>query len=156
MARILGVDHICFVVKDLERTISFVEKVLGGKHLSSQSRGEEASSALYDIGGIVFNFVTAPMDGKGFFAEFLRNKGEGLHHIGLSVDDLDSFKEVMSANGIKIPQWELEGNQAIRDEVLIGTKHAPTVLQILCWAGGPPASTKEWINLEKKYMAKSD
>ena len=154
MAKILGVDHICFAVKDLDRTVPLIKNVLGGKHLATQSRGEESSQVLFDIGGIIFNFVTAPMDGKGFFAEFLRSKGEGLHHIGLTVDDLDDFKQVMAANGIKIPPWELEGDQAVRDEVLIGTKHAPTVLQIIAWAGGPPASIEEWMELEDKYVAK--
>ena len=106
-----------------------------------------------DIGGYIFNFVSAPLDGESFFADFLRKKGEDLHHMGFSVDNLDAFKAGMAANGIKIPQWELEGDPTIRDEVLIGTKHAPTVFQIIQWANKPPSSVDEWMALEEKYTA---
>jgi len=94
MAKILRVDHICFAVKDLERTVSFIKKVLGGKHLPIQQSEGETTNAVFDIGGLIFNFVSAPTDGESFFADFLRKNGEGLHHIGLAVDDLDDFNRL--------------------------------------------------------------
>ncbi|MBA7709050.1 hypothetical protein ES703_117957 [subsurface metagenome] len=152
MARILGVDHITFAVRDLERTLSFVEKVLGGKYLFEIRREEGRILAIYQIGDKIIAFATEPIEGKGFMAQFLRQRGEGLHHIALSVDDLDDFKQVMLANGIKIPHWELEGHQGILDEVLIGTRHAPTVLEIIGWKGSPPASTEEWVARYREYV----
>ena len=150
-AKIFGLDHVCFGVKDRDQIIRFVEDVLGGRLLASHSRGGEAVSNFMDIAGDIHNFVTAPENGTSFFADFLRKKGADLHHIGVSVDNLDAFKEGMAANGINIPQWELEGDPSIRDEVLIGTRHAPTVFQVINWATAPPASTDEWMALEEKY-----
>jgi len=150
-AKILNLDHLCFAIKDRDQTVLFIENVLGGRFLASHTRGGETCSTFMNIGGYVHNFVTAPEDGNSFFADFLRKNGEDLHHIGVSVDNLDAFKEGMAKNGIKIPKWELEGDQAIRDEVLIGTRHAPTVFQIIKWANTPPSSAEEWMELEKKY-----
>jgi hypothetical protein len=106
-----------------------------------------------DVGGSIFNFVTAPIDGTGFFSDFLKKRGEALHHLGFSVDSLDLFKQGMAANGITIPKWELEGDPMIRDEVLIGTKHIPTVFQIIHWTNGPPPSVDEWMAREEQYTA---
>ncbi len=152
-AKLLDLDHVCFAVKNRERTVSWIENALGGKTLASSSRGKETSQTFMDIGGYIFNFVSAPKDGNSFFADFLRKKGEDLHHMGFSVDDLNAFKAGMAANGIQIPKWELEGNPEIRDEVLIGTKHAPTVFQIIQWAKTPPSSVEAWMALEEKYTA---
>lgn len=150
-AKIIGLDHLCYGVKDRDHVIAFVENVLDGRLLASLSRGEEAVSNFMDIAGQIHNFVTAPEDGTSFFADFLRKKGADLHHVGVSVDNLDAFKQGMAANGIAIPRWELEGDPAIRDEVLIGARHAPTVFQVIHWATAPPASTREWMALEEKY-----
>ena len=152
-AKIINLDHVCFAVKDRAKTVEFAENILGCKALASGSRGGETYQTFMDIGGHIFNFVTAPMEGNSFFADFLRKKGEALHHIGFSVDSLDAFKEGMAANGIQIPKWELEGDPEIRDEVLIGTKHIPTVFQIIQWTNTPPSSVEEWMALEEQYTA---
>lgn len=152
-AKILDLDHVCFAVKDRAKTVEFVENILGCRVLASGSRGGETSQTFMDIGGHIFNFVTAPIGGTSFFADFLRKRGEALHHIGFSVDSLGTFKEGMAANGIQIPKWELEGDPEIRDEVLIGTKHIPTVLQIIQWMNAPPSSVEEWMALEEQYTA---
>lgn len=150
-AKILDLDHVCFAVKDRDQIVSFVENVLGGRFLATHTRGGETASTFMEIGGYVHNFVTAPENGTSFFADFLRKKGAALHHIGVSVDKLDAFKYGMAANEIKIPKWELEGSQEIRDEVLIGTRQSPTVIQVIEWADAPPTSADEWMALEEKY-----
>jgi catechol 2,3-dioxygenase-like lactoylglutathione lyase family enzyme len=152
-AKIIDLDHVCFAVKDLAKTVEFIENILGCRVLASGSRGGETSQTFMDVGGYIFNFVTAPMGGTSFFADFLKKKGEALHHIGFSVDNLDAFKEGMAAHGIQIPKWELEGDPEIRDEVLIGTKHIPTVFQIIQWTNAPPSSVEEWMALEEQYTA---
>ena len=152
-AKIINLDHVCFAVADREKTVAFIENILGCRALSSGSRGGETSQTFMDMGEYIFNFVSAPLDGTSFFADFLRKKGEALHHMGFSVDNLDAFKEGMAAQDIKIPKWEIEGDPAIRDEVLIGTRHLPTVLQIIQWAKAPPSSVEEWMALEEQYTA---
>ena len=68
MAKILGVDHLTFVVRDLESTLSFVEKVLGGKYLF-ELRRENSVTALCEIGDKLFGFAS-PIGDEGFFAQF--------------------------------------------------------------------------------------
>jgi methylmalonyl-CoA epimerase len=149
---ILRVDHIAFAVKDLKRTIRFVEDVLGGRYLFEFSLSKTISVAFVQIGETIVSLECEPMDGDGFVAKFLQKKGEGLHHIGLQVDDIDSFKEIMTANGIPVPPWDLEGDETQREEVLIGTKYFSTVLQIVDWKGNPPTTPQEWVDREKEFL----
>jgi catechol 2,3-dioxygenase-like lactoylglutathione lyase family enzyme len=145
------VDHLTFAVRDGEKTWSFVENVLGGRRLFILDMGG-GTAVVFNIGDKlpVLVFFWAPTEGEGMFPDFLRNKGEGLHHMGFQVDNLNNFKQTMVAYGIKIPQWELEGNQTIRDEVLIGTRHAPAVLQMLKFKRNP-TNVQEWDAIEREY-----
>ena len=149
---ILRVDHIAFAVKDLKRTIRFVEDVLGGRYLFEFSLSKTITVAFVQLGETIVSLECESMDGDGFVAKFLQKKGEGLHHIGLQVDDIDSFKEIMTANGIPVPPWDLEGDKAQREEVLIGTKYFSTVLQIVGWKGNPPTTPQEWVDREKEFL----
>jgi catechol 2,3-dioxygenase-like lactoylglutathione lyase family enzyme len=145
-------DHLTFVVKDKEKTISFFENVLGFKPLLSFEIGGGMACA-FNIGDTLPVLLVgwAPADGKGMFPDFLNKQGSGLHHIGFQVDSLDNFKKVMEDHGIKIPKWEAEGDKAVRDEVLIGTRYAPTVLQMM-QLKRPPTNPDEWNAIEREYM----
>ena len=149
---ILRVDHIAFAVKDLKRTIRFVEDVLGGRYLFEFDLSKTITVAFVQLGETIVSLEYEPMDGDGFVAKFLEKKGGGLHHIGLQVDDIHSFKEIMTANGIPVPPWDLEGDETQREEVLIGAKYFSTVLQIVDWKGNPPTTPQEWIDREKEFL----
>ena len=149
---ILRIDHIAFAVKDLRRTIRFVEDVLGGRYLFEFNLSKTIIVAFVQLGETIVSLEYEPMDGDGFVAKFLRKKGGGLHHIGLQVDDIDRFKEIMTANGIPVPPWDLEGDKTQREEVLIGTKYFSTVLQIVDWKGNPPTTPQEWVDREKEFL----
>ena len=149
---ILRVDHIAFAVKDLKRTIRFVEDVLGGKYLFEFGLSKTITVAFVQLGETIVSLECESMDGDGFVARFLQKKGEGLQHIGLQVDDIDSFKEIMTANGISVPPWDLEGDKTKREEVLIGTKYFSTILQIVDWKGNPPRTPQEWVDREKEFL----
>ena len=45
----------------------------------------------------------------GFLSKFIEKRGEGLHHIGLVVDDLDEFVHDLESKGIRIPHRESFG-----------------------------------------------
>ena len=85
-------------------------------------------------------------------AEFLRKRGDGFHHLALEVDDLEGIIKSMADNGINVPQWEINGDKAVRSEVLIGTRYAPTVLQLIKWEGEPAQTVEEWVLREKRFM----
>ena len=145
--KVLRVDHIAFALKEenLERVISLCEKVLGGKYHFTIDVGQGITTAVVQVGDIYFSLETEPADGTGFVAEFLRKRGEGLHHIGLQIDNTDSLKETMIANEIKIPEFSYNGDPEVREDVLIGAKYAPTVLQMMDYKGNPSTTIEEII-----------
>ena len=151
--KILRIDHISFAVRDLRRTIKFLEDVLGGKYLFEFGLTKTITVAFAQLGESILSLECEDMDGEGFVAKFLRKKGEGLHHIGLQVDDIDAFKKTMADNGIPVPPWNLEGDKSKREEVLIGTRFFSTVLQIVDWKGNPPTTPQEWVDREKEFLA---
>ena len=64
--------------------------------------------ALCDIGGVQWEIIE-PKDSKSIYAEFLKEHGEGLHHVAFGVDDYDQTMEFYRDRGHKILQggtWE--------------------------------------------------
>ena len=68
---------------------------------------------------------------------------QGLHHLGLQVDDLEGFVAPTEARGYKIPLRDAFSN---RDEVVLRSRQANgVVLQILQWKGGSDVSVQDRI-----------
>ncbi|RKX44135.1 MAG: glyoxalase, partial [Thermotogae bacterium] len=59
--------------------------------------------ALCDIGKVQWELIE-PKDDKSIYAEFLREHGEGLHHVALAVEDYDKAMEFFRSKGHKILQ----------------------------------------------------
>ena len=153
MERAVKVDHIAFAVKDPERTISFMENVLGARKVDDYTH-EYMRTVIMQIGDSLpmISLLWEPPDCGGFIASFLNKRGEGVHHIGLQIEDRDRFVEQMKANGMDVPPWKQEGNPELRREVLIGTKHFPTVLQLMDRIGADASTPEEWLAEQKSYM----
>lgn len=153
MERAIRVDHIAFAVKDPDRIISFMEKVLGAKKVDDYNH-EHMRTVVMQIGESLpmINVLWEPPDCGGFVADFLNKRGDGLHHIGIQIEDRDRFVEQMRANGLEAPPWKQEGNPELRPEVLIGTRYFPTVLQFMDHRGTEVSTPEQWVAEQKKYM----
>lgn len=135
------VDHIAFAVKDLKKTITHAEK-LGGKHLFTvqiEKRGYEV--AAMQFGEAVLTFLR-PIREDSAVQDYLNERGEGLHHIGLEVENLDEYINKLESEGINIPVKRLGGSD--RREILADEKDGfGYVLQLIEWKGGPDIPAEE-------------
>ncbi len=75
-------------------------------------RGEKVDYAmrlaLCDIGGVQWELIE-PKDDKSIYAEFLKDKGEGLHHCAFGVDNYKEAVKFYKDKGLPILQggdWE--------------------------------------------------
>ena len=75
-------------------------------------RGEKVGYAmrlaLCDIGGVQWELIE-PKDDKSIYAEFLRDKGEGLHHCAFGTDNYEEAVKFYKDKGLPILQggeWE--------------------------------------------------
>lgn len=109
------ISQVGVVVRDLDRAIDYYEKFLG---LGPFVRPEITYTEKFYHGKLVnstwkMGFASLgpveleldqPVAGPSIFKDFLGTKGEGLHHFGFDIKDLDNKLEICRRLGIKILQ----------------------------------------------------
>ena len=108
------IDHLCFAVKDLERTKKIYEDNLGlVPTVEYVAESEHIKVARYYIGEVAVEFMesTSP---EGEVAKFIKKRGEGVFLISYKVDDLDGALTELKAKGADLIDQkprELFGNR---------------------------------------------
>ena len=112
--------HVSVMVKDIDKAIEYYGTLgvgpfpptIGpkGVPLIGQSLRGQKSDFVMDLryaesgfGGLKFEIVE-PLEGESIYKEFLDKKGEGVHHIAFTVDDLDAETAKMAERGFKVMQ----------------------------------------------------
>ena len=147
MAKIRGVDHIAVAVRDVDSAIESFSRILGAELIRKKEIelvGSKITVAYLKLGNTVIVLDQAT-DPDGFIAKFIDRRGEGLHHLGLEVDDLDGFKEELQQKGIKIPHEEEPGG--VRKEILLSPKDlCGVVCQVIDWKDKEAETDEDRIN----------
>jgi len=110
------IDHICFAVKDLERTKQIYRDNFGLlPELEYVAESEHIRVSRYYIGEVAVEFMesTSP---AGEVAKFIKKRGEGVFLISYKVDDLDRA----------LAELRLKGEDLIDQEprALFGNRYA--------------------------------
>jgi len=97
---IKGLNHIGIVVKDIDETMKLFSRIFEAKEIGRKTFAELGqTSALISIGNLKVELMS-PYGDKGVVPDFLRKRGEGLHHISVITDDIDAEDEHLAKNGI--------------------------------------------------------
>jgi methylmalonyl-CoA/ethylmalonyl-CoA epimerase len=109
-----NLDHICVVVKDIDKTIKRLES-LGIGPFRQASLPPDAEGMYYRGKRIDSNFIEfkaplgnieleifQPDDKPSPWKEFLDTKGEGIHHLGFKVKDFDKAIDKLTAQGAEV------------------------------------------------------
>jgi len=107
--RLETVDHIGIVVKNCEKVIETWERMFGigpwtfTTNTGTDAEGNpiEAKLAFAYMGDLELELIEI-VKGKILHSEFLEEHGEGLHHLGFFVDDVDGEAANRVAEGAKI------------------------------------------------------
>ena len=96
-------NHIGVAVTDIEESIKFFQEKFGAKLIMPKTEfsWQKQYSALIEIG----NFQIELMQGMGddsVVGKFVKEKGEGLHHISICVDDWAKEIADYEAKGLRI------------------------------------------------------
>jgi methylmalonyl-CoA/ethylmalonyl-CoA epimerase len=125
------IDHIALAVPDLDAAVEAMQTLLGAKLLWRNPPHGINESAALDLGGMLV-VLEHPRTDQGVFAEFLRRRGPGIHHIGVSVTNLDEAMASAERSGARLLNPQL--TEGARREVLIHPKSGLGVLwQMLEW-----------------------
>lgn len=93
------IDHVAIAVRDIEAAIDYYQRAFGASvdHREIvESDGVE--EALLRVAESYIQLVTPTRAGSPV-AKYLDKRGEGLHHIGYRVDDIESAYAAMRAAG---------------------------------------------------------
>lgn len=146
MAGIKRIDHVAIAVKDVEQAVKQYAGLLNAVHIRTEVLQEKAGPvkvAYMQIGENVLSLVQS-LEADGFINQHIAKHGEGLHHMGLEVDNLEEFVNEVEGKGYRIP---LRDEFTNRTEVVLRPKDANgVVLQILQWKGGSDATIEDRID----------
>ncbi len=96
-----GVHHIGILVRDARAAAARLEAL--GLEVTAW---EDYGPGLLRIGfipvGGTFLELIEPLTPDGFNADWLRDRGEGIQHIALQVDDIHATLEVLKARGVAL------------------------------------------------------
>jgi len=102
------IDHVAMAVWKVEEHLAFLTEVLGMKVVGHfRSEEERYAGVTLDIqprqeGGPGLQWeVVEPTSEDSFLVRFLREKGPGLHHVTLEVEDVDAAARVLREKGIE-------------------------------------------------------
>jgi methylmalonyl-CoA/ethylmalonyl-CoA epimerase len=82
------VDHVAVAVKDMEEALTFYTQILGMKVVHREDVPEVGARTAFVACGDTQIELIAPLSGSGRMAEYMAERGEGLHHICLETDDI--------------------------------------------------------------------
>mgnify|MGYP001038563281 CR=1 FL=1 len=135
--KINKIDHLGIGVKDVEKALSFYKDVLG---LSAApiSKDEATGSvmAFVNVGESSLEFISPlgepPAGSTGdVMSKFISNKGEGIHHLCVAVDDIEASLKELEQKGVtlidKVPRPGAHGKIAF-----VHPKSSSGILLELC------------------------
>ena len=137
------VVQIGIIVKDVEKTASAYAELFGiprpavvpiaddsFAHTIYHGQASEAKgkAAFFDLGPVQMELIE-PLGAPSTWEEFLRTKGEGLHHIAFKTQDMGAAREFLASKGLEtIQQGGWDGGQYAYVDC---SKQLGTILELL-------------------------
>jgi methylmalonyl-CoA epimerase len=97
------IDHIAIAVRNLDEALKLYEDLFDIKPSKIETILEQGvKAALLPMGKGCEIELLEPIDPQSGIAKFLENRGEGIHHICLEVDDIDRELSILADKGIQL------------------------------------------------------
>jgi methylmalonyl-CoA epimerase len=134
MAGVKRIDHVAIAVRDLDASRQTFEDLYGAEFLGETVNDEgQYRLAYFRLGDSMVTMLqgTTP---ESFVAKHVEQRGEGIQHVGIEVDDLEAFLARLEAGGARVSNRKtVEG---IRTEALVSPRSAfGIILQPIEWLG---------------------
>jgi methylmalonyl-CoA/ethylmalonyl-CoA epimerase len=102
MFKVKKINHIAIAVKDIEAMLPFWQDALGLtlNHIEDVPN-QKARVAFLPVGEDKVELVQ-PTDPDTGTAKFLKEKGPGMHHLCLEVDNIDQALDDLKAKGVRL------------------------------------------------------
>ena len=115
--KIIGIEHIGIAVKDLDVSAPFWKDVLKISHKGKETVAQEGViTDIYDTGRGKVELLKS-MSSNSVIEKFLKNSGEGIHHVCFEVKNIN--KAILELKDLNInvlsehPTTGVEGNKVV-------------------------------------------
>jgi methylmalonyl-CoA/ethylmalonyl-CoA epimerase len=100
--KILGIEHIGIAVKDLNESSSFWGNILNILHSHSEDvKSESVNTKIYNTSRGKIELLTS-LESDSLIDSFIRNRGPGIHHVCLEVDDISQAITELKDSNIQV------------------------------------------------------
>ncbi len=127
---LLGLDHIGIVVHDLEATAAVLERTLGLRMEETENYKNILRIGFLPLGPVDIELIQ-PMTKEGLNADFLREQGEGVHHVAFAVTDLEMSLNKAIEQGAKLLLAPCIGARGRQIAFLEGEGMGGTILELV-------------------------
>jgi methylmalonyl-CoA/ethylmalonyl-CoA epimerase len=104
--KIRGVHHIGVLVRDARATATALRRALGLRVTSWENYGPGVLRiGFIPTRGALLELIE-PLTADGFNADWLRERGEGIQHVALRVDDIEAAMQTLRARGVAFQDTE--------------------------------------------------
>jgi methylmalonyl-CoA/ethylmalonyl-CoA epimerase len=93
-------DHVGVAVKSVDQMLAIYGKIGDFQVKRTEVPGQKARIAMLRAGETSVEFLE-PTSEDSALARFIRERGEGLHHIAFEVDDIDKTTEELKMRGFR-------------------------------------------------------
>ena len=121
------VHHIGIAVNTLEESAALFESLLGVKPRLEEAQSQKVTEAVFHVGDGMEIDLLEPTGPDSAVAKFLENRGEGVHHIALEVDEVNTELKNMEKKGFRL--IDEEGREGVAGK--IGFLHPKSVNGVL-------------------------
>ncbi len=98
---IIGIDHIVIRVKDIDVAIESY-KNLGMELTTTLETPAIGKQAIFRLANGTFIELVAPLSPDSPVGRAIEKRGEGVHTVALSVDDVKKAEDELKANGAQV------------------------------------------------------
>ena len=96
------IEHIGIAVKSLENSNILFKKLFGSEHYKIEKvESEGVSTSFFMLGETKIELVASTTPDSSI-AKFIEKKGEGIHHIAYSVDDIVAEMDRLKKEGFEL------------------------------------------------------
>jgi methylmalonyl-CoA/ethylmalonyl-CoA epimerase len=96
----LKFDHVGIAVKSIDQSLAIYSKMGDFEIKRTEVEGQKVKIAILEAGETSVELLE-PSNEESSLAKFLREKGEGLHHIAFSVDDIEASMALLRERGFR-------------------------------------------------------
>lgn len=106
MAEVKKINHVAIVVENIDSALAFWRDQLGLTLDHIEDVPSQASKVAFLPVGEGEVELVEPTDPESGLAKYLEKRGEGMHHLCVEVDDIESVLSSLNAKGVRLINME--------------------------------------------------